>query len=53
MYTKTKKFKESKFATCKYCKTNKVHWADTEYGWLLFNKKSGIQHKCKEKYEKN
>ena len=48
MYTQSKKFRESKsMAQCKYCKTKKVHWADTEYGWLLFNK-NGKRHKCKE-----
>ena len=47
MYTQSKKFKESKsIAKCKYCKTKDVHWADTENGWLLFNKKTGKQHKC-------
>lgn len=48
MYTQSKKFRESKsMAQCKYCKTKKVHWAATEYGWLLFEK-SGNRHKCKE-----
>ena len=49
MYTRSKKFRESKTrAKCKYCNSVKVHWADTEYGWLLFNK-NGKRHKCKEK----
>jgi len=48
MYTKSKKFRESKtVAKCRFCKSNKVHWASTEYGWLLYNK-SGKRHMCKE-----
>ena len=47
MYTKSKKFKESKSkAKRKYCDSTKVHWAATEYGWLLFNK-NGERHNCK------
>ena len=46
MYTRSKKFRESKTrAKCKYCDSTKVHWADTEYGWLLFDK-NGKRHKC-------
>ena len=49
MYTRSKKFRESKTrAKCKYCTSTKLHWADTEYGWLLFDK-NGTRHKCKEK----
>ncbi len=54
MYTQTKKFRETKNkgrAKCKYCKSNKVHWIQTEHGWLLFDKKSGKRHNCKEKIE--
>ena len=48
MYTKSKKFRESKAnAKCKFCKSNKVHWAYSEYGWLLFNK-NGKRHMCKQ-----
>ena len=51
MYTKSKKFRESKTrATCKYCKATKLHWAVTEYGWQLFEK-DGLRHNCKEKDE--
>ena len=49
MYTRSKKFRESKTrAKCKYCDSTKVHWADTEYGWLLFDK-NGKRHNCKGK----
>tara|TARA_R110002020_G_scaffold159543_1_gene343447 strand:- start:124 stop:351 length:228 start_codon:yes stop_codon:yes gene_type:complete len=50
MYTKTKKFGYISRG-CKYCRcdSRKVHWADTEYGWRLFNKKTGQPHDCKEK----
>jgi hypothetical protein len=49
VYTRSKKFRESKsVAICKFCKSNKVHWAQTEYGWLLYNKKSGKRHMCKQ-----
>ena len=48
MYTRSKKFSEgSRNAKCDFCKSNKVHWAQTEYGWLLFNK-NGKRHLCKQ-----
>ena len=48
MYTQSKKFGYKARYGCKYCKaTNKdVHWAETEYGWKLFNKKTGEKHVC-------
>ena len=47
MYTKSKKFKDSKTrARCKYCGIAPLHWADTEYGWQLFEK-NGSHHRCK------
>ena len=51
MYTQNKKFRETKNkgrAKCKYCKSNKVHWIQTEHGWLLWNK-TGERHGCMEK----
>ena len=48
MYTKSKKFGYNSIG-CKYCKSRKVHWAETEYGWRLFDKKTGKPHGCKEK----
>ena len=48
MYTRSKKFSEgSRNAKCDFCKSNKVHWAQTEYGWLLFNK-NGKRHLCRQ-----
>ena len=44
----TKKFKDSKaVAKCKYCKDTKLHWSHTQWGWLLFNKKTGERHNCR------
>ena len=49
MYTKSKKFKDSKTkAKCKYCGVEPLHWADTEYGWQLFLH-GGSHHRCKTK----
>ncbi len=46
-YHLSKKFKDSKSpGVCKYCGKNKLHWSFTQYGWLLFNKKTGKRHKC-------
>lgn len=40
-YTKSKKFGYKARYGCRFCKaTNRdIHWAETEYGWQLFNKK--------------
>ena len=47
MYTKSKKFgSRIRPQGCKYCKSIKVHWADTELGWILFDKKTGTKHLC-------
>ena len=48
MYTKSKKFGYLSRG-CKYCRcdSRKVHWADTEWGWRLFDNKTGKLHKCK------
>ena len=48
----TKKFKDSKSPViCKHCNETKLHWSYTEWGWLLFKKKTGKRHNCKEKGE--
>ena len=52
MYTTTKKFSEgSRKAKCDFCKSNKVHWAQTEYGWLLFNKTDLHSDKDKKEHD--
>ena len=50
MYTKSKKFGYTSRG-CKYCRcdSRKVHWAETEWGWRLFDKKTGKPHSCKAK----
>jgi hypothetical protein len=48
VYTKSKKF-GYKARGCKYCKSIKVHWAETELGWVLFEKKDGNKHWCERK----
>ena len=43
----SKKFKDSKTkAVCKYCGKKKLHWSDTQWGWLLFDK-NGKRHNCR------
>ena len=43
----SKKFRDSKTrAICKYCGKVKLHWSDTQWGWLLFDKK-GKRHECR------
>ena len=43
----SKKFKDSKTkAQCKYCGKTKLHWSDTQWGWVLFDKK-GKRHNCR------
>ncbi len=34
-------------AKCKYCNKRGVHWAHTQWGYLLFEKKTGKRHKCR------
>lgn len=45
----TKKFNDTGRwdVRCKYCKKGGVHWALTQWGWLLFNKKTGKRHNCR------
>ena len=47
--TFTKKFRDTKRSDvkCKYCKKGGVHWSHTQWGWLLFNKKTGKRHNCR------
>ena len=47
----SKKFKDTKTKAnrrCKFCGRGKLHWADTQYGWTLFNP-DGMTHFFKEK----
>jgi hypothetical protein len=46
MYTQSKKFGYKARYGCKYCKAKNTHWAETEYGWVMFDKKTGRRHEC-------
>ena len=37
---------KSKESSCKYCNKDGFYWADTQYGWRLFDAK-GEQHMCR------
>ena len=37
---------KKKEATCKYCGTSGFNWAETKWGWRMFDT-SGDQHMCK------
>ena len=41
---------KDKFAKCKYCGGEEFFWAETEWGWRLFDKDSE-QHMCKDQTE--